>query len=252
MFKNCFYLLFLILTLSFNAPAQVCGQVFSSKLSTLKNQSNINEQNIKFWKKMTLSGEKTEEYIGTNKEIKYTYLKTDQRKRFKESDLFKDGSDLIIGIDTEGYTKGHVYMIIDNVRTDGRLLFAQHTKQKEKWEISNGIFVRLKGLPEENKQKLYELIASEEVVRDLTCVAATCKIIFDYGGLNGPGKEFLFPSGLLKYVLDKNHNLSKNPNSLKFEIFTLNADAEYVLKNLPTWWNVFPRILQVYLDPKNW
>ena len=201
---------------------------------------------------MTLSGDITEEYIGTNKEFKYTYLKTDQRSKFKESDLFNDKSDLIIGVDTEGFTKGHVYMVIDDIRVDGRLLFARHTELRKKWEISNGIFVRLKGLPKENKQKLLELVASEETVRDLTCVASACKIIFEYGGLNGPGKEYLFPSDLLKYILDKNHELSNNPNRLKFEIFTLNSDAATVLKNLPTWFNVFPRVLQSILDPRNW
>ncbi len=57
MLKNCIYFLFFTLTLSFNASAQICAQVFSTKAPVHKNQSVINEKYVKFWQKMSLSGD---------------------------------------------------------------------------------------------------------------------------------------------------------------------------------------------------
>lgn len=245
LFLKRFLILALVLFSGFNSQANLCAATFTqrSSLPWLRNE------NIVRWEKTQLPTE-----LVPNKTIEtsldYVYLKS-KKGTVKESDLFTDTSDLILGIDTNGNTRGHVYMIVNNKRVDGHILYTAQTETHEDWSLSKGLFIRIKGLPEKNKQKLLQWAQSEDSVRGMTCVAVACKILFKKANLiKAPKKDFWFPSDIFEFIVD--HGLYGHKNKkLDIEIYTLNQKAEDVLANLPTW-NTLPKLFFMLFDPKTW
>lgn len=238
-----------VLFFNLASAAQECSQVFAN---TKNSSSILNLKNIISWQQSVLKSSRAEKYINTTvkKDLNYTFIKTDQRRKLTESDLFNDKSDFILGIDTEGHTRGHVYMIINDVRVDGHILFAAQTETKTKWELSNGLFIRYKGLSAEGKQQLIDWINSDNNTRGMTCVAVACKLLFDKAGLNGPRKSFWFPSEILEYVLNNESSITRQ-NTASIEFYTINYKAEYVLRNLPKW-STLPKLFFMLFDPRTW
>lgn len=80
--------------------------------------------------------------------VKYVSIKTVNGQAYTEDELFNDKSDLIIGIDTTGKTKGHMYLIINGVaRVDGRMFYAPSTVDQKNLYLSDGLILRYKIFP---------------------------------------------------------------------------------------------------------
>ncbi len=233
-----------ILILSLHSSAQLCPSVFT------KNNNFIREENVKSWSKESLSKEVVEEELGTEKAIDYIAIKTDLRKKVQEEDLFNDQSDVILGIDTTGYTKGHVYMIISNKRIDGHILFAAQTEVENTYTLSRGLFIRIKNLPEANKKRLLKWATSGNATRAATCVAVACKFLFQRAGLKGPKSYFWFPSEILGFIVEKGLIGTKKQKAT-IEIYTLNEKLDKIIDGLPTWLSI-PKLFFMLFDRKTW
>jgi hypothetical protein len=169
-----------------------------------------------------------------------------------EKEVFKDESDLIIGIDATGNTHGHLYMIINGVRVDGRMFFGAHSEAEKNWRISDGLVIRYKNLPAKEKAALLKWLQSDEIVKAATCVQAACKILYDIAGFsNAPKRNFLFPSSFLSH-LNEYGILGENGQRLFPEIYTINRDARTFWDELPTVGTVPFFLFKVLLDPYTW
>ncbi len=233
-----------ILILSLHSSAQFCPSVFS------KTNNLIREEYVKSWSKESLPKEIVEAELGTEKPIDYIAIKTDLRKKVQEEDLFTDQSDVILGIDTAGYTKGHMYMIINNMRIDGHILFAAPTEVKKNYTLSRGLFIRIKNLPEANKKRLQNWVSSGKATRAVTCVAVACKFLFEKAGLKGPKSYFWFPSEILGFIVEKGLIGTKKQKA-SIEIYTLNEKLDKIIEELPTWLTL-PKLFFMLFDRKTW
>ena len=179
--------------------------------------------------------ETVQKKLKTIRILDYVALQTINQAEFAESKIFLDEpADLIIGIDITGNTQRHMYLLINQGRFDGRLFFAAHTFEATDWVLSNGLIMRYKGIPQSTKQRLIDYLDSEQTIRAPSCVSASCKLLFEKGDLQGPGKWFWFPSTFLRY-LEQNNLKTLDRIIIKPEIYTLNADIHQIWNNLPRW-----------------
>ncbi len=238
---------FLIFIFAFNAYANTCAGLFSG----LSAQPQLRTESLVRWEKTKLPMELIKQDRSRQKSLDYIYLKTKKRTNIKESDLFSDTSDIIIGIDTTGYTRGHVYMIVNNKRVDGHILYAAQTERTENWSLSNGLFFRIKNLPEKNKRELMEWASSADSVRGMTCVTVACHVLFGKAKLiKGPKDELWFPSEIINFIVNRGLYGHKE-QKVDVEVYSLNKKADVVLKDLPRW-GTLPGLFFMLFDPKTW
>ncbi len=193
-----------------------------------------------------------EKETGAKRTLRITSLKTKGGAKFSELEIFNDQSDLIIGIDITGNTQGHTYLIVNGTRVDGRMFFAAHTEMEEGWDLSNGLIVRYKNLPPENKAALLEWLNGDETLHVPTCVAAACKILFKEADFeNKPSRNYWFPSKLLAH-LAKTGLVGSDGKKIPAEIYTINTDVQKMWNNLPSWKSVPFFIFKVLFDPYTW
>lgn len=186
--------------------------------------------------------------------LNYTAIKTCDGKRFSESEMFLEKSDLIIGIDVTGNTKGHMYFIINDessgTRVDGRMFWAGYTTSTE-WTISPGLIIRYTGLSPEDKLALIDLLKRDLPLKSATCVGLTCKYLLAEGPLAVDGKIHIFPSIQLQALAE--HGLKGSDGQLlEPEIFTVNSEIDLFWNNLPSWQTVPKFIFKVFFDPYTW
>jgi hypothetical protein len=189
---------------------------------------------------------------GADRTVAITALKTRDEKRLSETEIFGDTADLVIAIDVMGNTHGHTYLLINGTRVDGRMFYSPHTEVEKDWTISNGLIIRYKNLPPENREALLKWLASDEVLHTATCVEAACKILYEKAGLsNAPRKNFWFPSKLLAHLANRGIT-GADGKRVYPEIYTINRDARTVWDNLPNWKAVPKFIFKVFFDPYTW
>jgi hypothetical protein len=209
-------------------------------------------ENVESFRAVTLPLETIASEMGAKREIEVVEIRTKGGERFSERELFKEESDLIIGIDVMGNTQGHMYQVIKAVRIDGRMFFAPHTEEREGWKLSHGLLIRYKKLPQRNREALHAWLESPEILRTATCVAAACRIIYGVGGFeNAPNKNFWFPSRLLQH-LARTGLVGDQGEKIYPEIYTLNKDVYKIWENLPSWKSVPFFIFKVLFDPYTW
>ncbi len=204
------------------------------------------------WHEEQLSAERMQAATGVAKPLKYTAIETVDGIKFSESDLFKSTSDLIIGVDVEGHTRGHTYLKIEKTRVDGRMFYRPHSVENESSVLSPGLIIRFKNIPEANKEALREWLDKSEVLKAPTCVAFACTVLYKFGGFeNGPGgifRRYWFPSSLLKH-LAVNGLVGADGHPIEFEIYTLNSDISRFWKDLPSMQTVPGFIFKVFRAP---
>jgi hypothetical protein len=184
--------------------------------------------------------------------IKYTSLKTINGQSYTEAELFNDRSDLIIGVDTTGKTKGHMYLIINGVaRVDGRMFYAPTTVDIKNLELSDGLILRYKNLPPENKQKLLDWLTSSKNVHGPTCVSVGTKIVFNIADLAPGARDYWFPSTFLRY-LTTTGLVGTHGEPVKPDIYLINSEIHYFWNNLPRWRTIPKFLFQVLFDPYTW
>ncbi|MBX3039733.1 MAG: hypothetical protein KF789_03360 [Bdellovibrionaceae bacterium] len=232
--------LFNVWSASAEVGAGACGRVFSPRFTS--NVVKSTEGIIKI--------EESQSEFGVARELRYTEIKTKDGKEFGEMDLFNDPSDLIIGIDVNGNTQGHMYFVINNERVDGRMFFAGYTKDAN-WLISRGMVVRYTGLSAGDKLALANLLKAEPTVKGASCVAVACKFLFEMGPLEGISKTHVFPSKFLE-VLAQNGIRGTDGKRLTPEIVVINSEARQFWNNLPSWVTVPKFIFKVLFDPYTW
>lgn len=200
----------------------------------------------------TISKEDAEKRLNVHRAFNYTVLLTKNGQNFSEQDLFNDKSDLIIGIDTEGNTQGHTYLIINDKRIDGRMFFALDTVIDEGWTLSKGILLRYKNVPQETKDRLVAWLNSGKTFRTATCVATGCRLLYEIAQFqNPPDHDYWFPSKLLKHIAQTGL-VTKEGVPLTPEIYALNSDITSVWNNLPNAVKVPTFLFQVLFDPYTW
>jgi hypothetical protein len=200
----------------------------------------------------TISTREMKKETGVKRCLPYVALQTQGETLYSEMELFTDNSDLIIGVATTGNTRGHMYLIINGVRMDGRMFFAPQTEETTDWKLSKGLVIRYKNMPPENKQMLADWLATDAIVKGPSCVAVANKILYrETGFIKHDNKIHWFPSTYLKYLAL--HGLQGvNGERLTPEIYTLNADIHDFWNNLPTAIRVPGFIFKVLFDPYTW
>jgi len=239
--------LIFILALSFvEVQAGQCG-------GPLRDVDALFTQNVLSAVPKQIAIENMEEKTGVSRTLEYVELRTKGEAEFSEPALFTDNSDLIIGVDVTGNTHGHMYMIINGARYDGRMFWAPSTVKKSDWRINKGLIIRYKGMPEANKQKLIEYMSAEEnATHTATCVAGACTVLYQFSEFGiDPGKLYWFPANYLKYLAE-NGLYGKDGVRLQPTIYTINHDINLFWDNLPTLRKVPSFIFKVLLSRYTW
>lgn len=182
----------------------------------------------------------------------FTTLSTLGAKDYNEAELFSNKSDLIIGIDATGNSKGHMYVILDgDTRVDGRLFYLQPLIDKAHWVVSDGMIFRYKNLPPENKKRIISWYSSNPVSRGATCIVAGEKILFDIGELGRSSNHFWFPGEFLDYMTAKGLTDSQG-EKITPEVYLINLEIHSFWSHLPRWKNVPRFLLKTLFDPSSW
>ena len=171
-------------------------------------------------------------------------IRTQKKKRvFREEEIFTDSSDVTLGIDVTGFSKGHMYLIVSpkrkgksKFRWDGRLGF-----RKDRLSffpvLKEGLVIRYKGVPESHLNNMHEFVTSKLKIRAATCVASTCKLLFDIGRLEGypSNSKTWFPHTFLMKLI-QSELVTQDGITIKPEIYTINRKYEEFWEALPRWY----------------
>jgi len=206
---------------------------------------------------------------GVKREIQVVELSTvSDETSFLESDLFTDGpADLIIGVDANGNTQGHMYLMIRaddipsidpelkekqlTIRYDGRL-FRRDYQIKANGRLSNGLFLRYKNVPPELRHRILKFWIKGEKNIAWSCVASAVKMLYDIGGFTGkPSRGKFFPSPYLKH-LARNGLMDSEGNRLIPQIYALNRPAEQFWNRLPDLFKMWSFIIPLLTNPATW
>lgn len=200
----------------------------------------------------TVTVAQVQDEMGVARQLDYIGLETvNGAKDVPLKDVFPDydkEGDLIVGIDVNGNTQGHMYLIVDGVRIDGRMFFKGHDETSEP-QISNGLAIRYRNIPEPNRTKLLEFVRSSEALKSPSCVATACKILYREAGFESGAKRptHWFPGPYLKTIAE--HGISgESGERMTPEIYTVNTEVERFWNNLPTWKGVWRFLVPVFKD----
>lgn len=239
--------------LSFAAIILIClvpGSVFANVCASVFSPSPFVSESIPF-RESYVNPKTLRRSDPAAQKLRYIRVNLPAKEgRLTEQELFRDPSDLIIGIDTTGATGGHMYVAVNGVRFDGRLFYTSSTKLPG-WRIPDGLIIRYRYFPEHARQKIIQWMSTDQTIHALTCVAATCQLLFGRGAIDGPAKPYVLPEGLLRHLVEK-MPISEEGSPIPFEIYTVNRDLDSVLAGLPSWRTVPKAILRVLVDPRTW
>lgn len=165
----------------------------------------------------------TEEYVQVfKKDLKYKrYLSTSQisQQEFDRSSLY-------IGINN----RGHVYLIADDLRFDGDLLFRYTIKEKRKF--SEGIIFKLSSTDDDLATIVKQHLLQNGGPRTMSCSQSICRILNSDNtsieiGLNILNS--LTPNNLLKSLVKRHINFD---NNLKHEFYIVGDKSfDDIIKN---------------------
>ncbi len=193
--------------------------------------------------------ERMADKTGVARTLDYVALTTnDGEKHVPRSQVFAGKpADLIIGIDVTGNTQGHMYLIIDGTRIDGRMFFKGQDESRGDPKISDGLVIAYRNLPEENKRRLIDWVRSDDTIHAPSCVATACRVLYGHGGLtSGPDRpRYWFPSTFLRNIA-QHHLQGADGQQLKPEIYTIDCDIDRFWNNLPTWKSAYKFLLPVF------
>jgi hypothetical protein len=231
----------LVLSVSTPEAKSFCLEIFEEGSS----YKGLFTKKVASYKVTSLRPKEMKEIAGVKRFLKVVSIKTVPGEIVTERDLFKDGvSDLIVGIDSEGNTRGHAYLVIKfpngkQVRVDGRLFRQGYdlTKEDDLWKISNGAFIRLRNIDPYHMEKLLDFINNRDQrseVKNWTCVGVACQFLFEIAELiSGPeGRRPWFPSTLLRHVARYGFR-DVYGNQIPVEVYTLNESPDFFWNRLP-------------------
>jgi hypothetical protein len=258
--KNKFLLLALALT-TLTATTSIagnCDSEASREFGPCKPIAEVNPQDSRFTTNVAgfddreVPLDELSKATGVQQTISYTSILTKGNQHFSESELFTQTSDLIIGLDNEGNTQGHMYLILNGERFDGRMFRAAATVLQNGWKLSKGLIIRYRGLSQTDKDAVTKWLQSDDDIKAPTCVAAANKLLYGVLGFkNAPKNSYWMPGSYLKY-LAANGLLNSEGDRLSAEIFVINTDIEQMWTNLPNWMKVPLFIGKVAFDPYTW
>lgn len=165
---------------------------------------------------------------GGNGEIRtltVTELFTDGRGPLLEGDLFAERAELTIGLNAASITGMHTYLMVGEIRIDGRLVYLPE-RRAESRVVNDGILVRCVGLPEWHREILLAWVRSKESVKAATCVAVASKILYQIGNLGlAPRRDCWFPAAFFSHLA--HHGLrSRDGNPVELGFYSINRDAD--------------------------
>ena len=254
------------LTFASNAADPVSVELGGSCLGVLEGSMAVLNQSLVKAQPMIVKLEEVQDRLGVAKALQLIELTTADGKARAEAEMFNDGpADLIIGIDVEGNTQGHMYLSIRDdspeaiakgettIRYDGRMFLRPEEVTRKDWTLSNGMILRYRKVPPEIRKKILDFLNAGGIIKEPTCVASACHLLFEVGGFPVTpdfGKPW-FPGTFLQ-KLASHGLLAADGQRILPEIYTINRDHETFWNNLPRWKRVLKFILPVIFNPATW